>query len=115
MLSTIGIAVSGFYCCSKLKSVNFSFNSTGIGNFKKDAKEDGCCKTTHQYLKVNDTHVASNQVSFKEKHFSILHTGFPSFEAFTPRIQQQVVTNNINAPPLISGTPVYIFNCTYRI
>lgn len=115
MLSTVGIAVSQFYCCSKLKSINFSFSSTDYKTCKNDAKDDDCCKTTHQYLKVKDSHISPDTVSFPEKYFSILHTCFPVYEFIVPEKQEAVTANNINAPPLISGNPVYIFNCTYRI
>lgn len=115
MLSIVGIGVSQFYCCSKLKSVSFSFNSKEQSNCKNNTKDDGCCKTTHQYLKVNDSHFASNDVSLAEKYFSILHTEFLVFELIGPQIQQAVASNNINAPPLLSKNPIYIFNCTYRI
>lgn len=115
MLSTVGIAVSQFYCCNKLTSVSLSFNSKDQSNCKNDTHNDGCCKTTHQYLKIKDSHFASNDISLAEKYFSILHTAFPEFELIAPKIQQAVVSNNINAPPLLSSNPIYIFNCTYRI
>lgn len=115
MLSTAGIAVSQFYCCSKLKSVNFSLSSADYKTCKNDAKDDDCCKTTHQYLKVKDSHISINAVSFPEKYFAIIHTDFPVFELIAPEKQPAVSANNINAPPLISGNPIYIFNCTYRI
>ncbi|QEC69253.1 hypothetical protein FRZ67_18775 [Panacibacter ginsenosidivorans] len=115
MLSTVGIAVNQFYCCSKLKSVSFSLNSKEQNICKNETNSDGCCKTTHQYLKVKDSHFASDDVSLGEKYFSILHTDFPVFELTVPRIQQAVASNNINAPPLLSKNPIYIFNCTYRI
>ena len=115
MLSTAGIAISQFYCCSKLKEVNFSLTSTDYKTCKNDTKDDGCCKTTHQYAKVKDAHLSADDISFPEKYFSIIHTCFPVFELITPEKQQAVTANNINAPPFIPGNPIYIFNCTYRI
>lgn len=115
MLSTVGVAVSQFYCCSELKSVNFSLSNAEYKTCTNDTKDDGCCKTTHQYLKVKDSHVSADVVSFPEKYFSILHTGFPVYGFIAPEKQQAAAANNINAPPLLSGTPIYIFNCTYRI
>jgi hypothetical protein len=115
MLSTAGIAISQFYCCNKLKSVNFSLSNSDYKTCKNDTKNDGCCKTTHQYLKIKDSHVSADAISFPEKYFSILHTDFLLFEISAPEKQQAIATNNINAPPLISGNPIYLFNCTYRI
>ena len=115
MLSTVGIAVSQFYCCNKLTSVSLSFNSKDQSYCKNDANDAGCCKTTHQYLKIKDFHFASNDILLAEKYFSIVHTCFPVFELITPQIQLAVVSNNINAPPRLSPNPIYIFNCTYRI
>lgn len=115
MLSIVGVGVSQFYCCSKLKSVSLSLNSKDQSKCKKDTQDDGCCKETYQYLKVNDSHFASDDVSFAKKYFSILHTEFPVFELIAPQIQQTVASNNINTPPLLSKNPIYIFNCTYRI
>ena len=115
MLSVAGIAVSQFYCCNQLKSVSFSLSSADQNTSKNKIPDDGCCKTTHQYFKVTDSHFASHTVSLSERLFSALLTSFPSFQFVTPQIQQAAAANNINAPPLISGTPIYIFNCTYRI
>jgi len=115
MLTTIGVAISQFYCCNKLKSVSFSFSSKEQITSKNKTQNDGCCKTTHQYLKIKDSHFASNDICLTEKYVSIIHIGFPVIELIAPQIHQAVELNNINAPPGITKTPIYIFNCTYRI
>ncbi len=115
MLSIVGIAVSQFYCCSKLKSVNFSLNSSGDKNSEKEVSDDGCCKTTHQYLKIKDAHLYAETVSSPAKYFLLLHTGFPVLDLTALEKQQAVISNSIHAPPLIITTPVYILNKVFRI
>lgn len=112
MLSFVGMSVNQFYCCGKLSSESVSF----LGGKQKEANDaSDCCKTTHQYLKIKDAHISSDYISNPEKHFSFVHTIFSLFESTIPANQQTFVRNNINAPPLLSGSPIYIFNCTYRI
>ena len=115
MLSTFGIAVSEFYCCGKLKSISISFNDEKQKDCKKAADNGGCCKTTHQYFKIKDTHIVSDAVSLSAKFFSIIHTDFPSFEISNTANGKNIISYTINAPPIHPGTPVYIFNCIYRI
>ena len=115
MLSTVGVAVSQFYCCSKLKSVTFSLNGSENKTSKKEIKEDGCCKTTQQYLKIKDAHLFAEAVSSPAKIFFIVHTEFPVFDITTFEKQQAFISNSINAPPLIATIPVYILNRVFRI
>ena len=115
MLSTVGVAVSQFYCCSKLKSVAFSLNGSENNTSKKEIKEDGCCKTTQQYIKIKDVHLYADAVFSPAKHFLILHTGFPALDLIAFEKQQAVISNSINAPPLITTNPVYILNRVFRI
>ncbi len=114
-LSTLGMDVSRFYCCGKLKSETFSFFGENHKTCNKGSDDSGCCQTTHHYLKVNDTHIASQVVFSPEKFFSILHTDFPSVDLTAPKIPLSFLANNINAPPLLQGTLIYIFICIYRI
>ncbi len=114
MLSTVGVAISQFYCCSKLKSVTLSLNGSENKTSKKEVKEDGCCKTTHQYLKIKDVHLYAEAVSSPAKYFLILHTEFPVLDITAFEKQQALISNSINAPPLIT-TPVYILNRVFRI
>ena len=115
MLSTVGLAVSQFYCCGKFKSESISFVAEKQQNCQGDNEKPGCCQTTHHYLKISDNHFAS-QLDFSfEKFLSILHTDFPSVELAAPQMQLTIAANNIHAPPLLQGNPIYILNCTYRI
>ncbi|MEP6845904.1 MAG: hypothetical protein ABI861_07865, partial [Panacibacter sp.] len=107
--------VSQFYCCGKFKSESISFVTEKHQNCQGDNEKPGCCQTTHHYIKVSDNHFAA-QLDFSfEKVFTILHTDFPSFQLTAPQVQLGVGANNINAPPILPGNPIYIFNCTYRI
>lgn len=115
MLSIVGIAVSQFYCCSKLKSVTLSLNGSENKTSKKEVKEDGCCKTTHQYLKIKDVHLYAEAVSSPVKHFLIFHTAFPALDLTAFEKQQALISNSINAPPLITTTPAYVLNRVFRI
>ena len=115
MLSTVGLAVNKFYCCGKLKSISFSWQSNEKSRCKIAISDDDCCKNTHQYLKIIDVHAGSDVVSFSEKFFSTLHLDF-SFSKFnTTQTQLASTASNINSPPLLSATPIYIFICNYRI
>lgn len=112
MLSIAGMAVNQFYCCGKLSSESLSF----LGSKQKENNDaSGCCKTIHQYFKVKDAHISSDHITSPEKYFTLIQTTFAVFEINTPVRLQVVSANNINAPPLLAGNPIYIFNCTYRI
>jgi len=115
LLFTIGVAVNQFYCCSKLKSVSFFLSNNDQGTCKNETNNDECCKTKHHYLKVDDSHFASNAIFLAKKHCSILHVNFPIVEFNVPPIHQAFELYNINAPPGITKTPVYVFNCNFRI
>lgn len=112
MLSIAGIAISRFYCCGKLSSESISF----IGGKQKEASDAaGCCTTSEQYFKIKDAHIFADHIACPEKYFSFIQTTLPSFEIPTSEILQHATTGNINAPPLKTENPVYIFICTYRI
>ncbi|WP_158638424.1 HYC_CC_PP family protein [Panacibacter ginsenosidivorans] len=112
MLSIAGMAVNQFYCCGKLSSESLSF----LGSKQKENNDaSDCCKTTHQYFKIKDAHISSDHITSPEKYFTVIQTTFPLFEFTAPVILQAVSANNVNAPPLLAGNPIYIFNCTYRI
>lgn len=116
MLSVIGIGVSQFFCCGKLQQVNFSLRLEESKGCKKDAKDDGCCKTVHKFFKVADSHIYSDASVFFAKDFPILDRHFLSFNFTTPPIQQSLVSgNNINAPPRAFLQPIYVLNCSFRI
>ena len=78
-------------------------------------KKGGCCQTKFKTLKVKDTHIAADVINNPVKHFSEIIICNQSFETIAT-VQQHVVVNNPgHAPPLHQDTPLYIFNCTYRI
>ena len=110
-LSTMGVGFKEFYCCGKLKSVLVSIADTN----KQACTKEGCCKTKYQFLKLNNNHVASVDVSLPAKYFAVLHLYTPVFNSvlFTP---QSVQANDSHAPPLYGDDlPIYLSNCVFRI
>ena len=115
MLSTARLAVNKFYCCVKLKSISFSWQSNGKSRCKIAIPEDDCCKNTHTYSKIIDVHAGYDVVSFSKKFFSTSHFNFSFFKFYTTQTQLASTTSNINSLPLLSATLIYILNCNYRI
>lgn len=111
-LFSVGVSFKAFYCCGELKYISASFTDIGTS---KTGKDDGCCKTSYQYFKVKDTHLASGDFSLPEKNavdlplFSTLYqtTSFLSLDIH--------IINGSHAPPLYTGIPVYISNCVFLI
>lgn len=113
--SVLGIGVSQFYCCGKLKSINITFAEFSAKKCKMDVPMTGCCKTTFKSLKVKDTHIAADGITNEIKYFSCSQLLIGTFEPHVPIFITCNTTNNSNAPPLHHGVPVYIFNCLYLI
>lgn len=115
--ATFGIGVKSFYCCNKLKSTSFSFANASqkTCGMKMMKEKDDCCKTQFKYVKVKDSHVASDYINSPAKVFTDLHFAIPSFVAIVPENRQESIGYAGNAPPLHNGIPLYIFDCIYRI
>ena len=105
--SATGFAVKADYCCSNLKSVKLV-----LADGAKD--KGGCCKVQYHCFKVKDIHSAANVLLAPALHFTFLHTLNESFS--TNHLSAKGITElrNIHSPPLLQ-TPVYIFNCIFRI
>lgn len=112
---TLGIGISEFYCCGKLKSISISYVKDAKEKCNKGDDKSGCCKTKHHFFKVKDNHIAAGDISNPAKHFTGLHTFTPSVEVIVFANQQSFVANSSHAPPLQNGAPIYILNCVYRI
>ena len=112
--AVFGMSVKEYYCCGKLSSVSVSFNTAGKID---EPKKGGCCKTKFHVSKVKENHIASDAVAFNTKHFS--HTDFIipytiDICRFTGSLP--VKANAIHGPPLVyDSTPIYIYNCVFRI
>lgn len=82
---------------------------------KMKKEKDDCCKTQFKYVKVKDSHVASDYVNSPAKNFTDLSFTAPSFVSIIVVPQQKVVAYPANAPPLHNGIPLYVLDCVYRI
>lgn len=82
---------------------------------KMKTEKDDCCKTQFKYVKVKDSHVASDYINSPAKTFTDLCFTVPSFISIAFIPQLKVVAYPANAPPLHNGIPLYIFDCVYRI
>jgi hypothetical protein len=115
-LSTFGIGIREFYCCGKLKSVNFSFVQEATQKCAKGETDNGgCCKTQHKFFKVKDNHVVSYYEVNTTNHFLLLHNVIPEFK-FSIHFPEQTASNDrSHAPPPKSGVPVYLSNRVFLI
>ena len=113
--STFGVSLKKFYCCGKLESVTVVLNDTKEEKCGKGDSNDGCCKTTFQYLKVKDSQVPSAHIEVPLNFSTDLHILTSSLQS-SPLIANEIdVINGSHAPPINSGTPIYISNCVFRI
>ena len=110
-LSTVGVGFKEFYCCGKLKSKYITLTD----NNKADCTTEGCCKTKHQFLKLNDNHLASADIYLPAKHFVTLPFYQPAYNIIS-FAQQAAYTNGSNAPPLYDDDlALYLYNRVFRI
>jgi hypothetical protein len=114
--ASFGMSVKEYYCCGKLSSVSVSFNTAG--KIQKDAtKNGGCCKTKWHVSKVNEKHIASDALALSAKHFTAVDFVVPySIDICGFINTHPVKANAIHGPPLVyDATPIYIYNCVFRI
>jgi hypothetical protein len=110
-LSTMGVGLKEFYCCGKLKSKFITLT----GNSKTDCTAEGCCKTKHQFLKLNDNHLAGADIYLPAKHFIALPFYTPAYNLLS-FAQQTAHINGSHAPPVYDkDLPLYLSNCVFRI
>src|SRR5687767_558854 len=114
-LATFGVGISKFYCCSKLKSVSFSFAEFDKGDCKVNNINSNCCEEKTQHIKVKDAHKASVENNFSPKPFPLPDTNYTSTQNFFFKSQQVLITYNIHGPPVFNNKPIHILNCVYRI
>jgi hypothetical protein len=114
MLSCTGIAMNSFYCCGRLASLSFTFDSSDH-NSEKSGKKNNCCKHEKQSFKIKDSHSYSASQTIDHPHPVIVSaasnwTNEIAFILFQPKL-----ASSGNDPPDHPGVPIYTFNCTYRI
>jgi hypothetical protein len=115
-VSSFGIGIRAFYCCGKLKSIQFSFvqeakDKTANGENKKG----DCCKTTHHFFKVKDNHKAADNVYAIAKPVIQLHEPGSIFNAPLYFTGQVAVSYHSHAPPIPAGVPLYVSNRVFLI
>ena len=113
--ATFGIGVKSFYCCDKLKSVTVAFSAENKENCNNDNTKHSCCKIKFHFFKLTDNYVATGEIESPVNYFAAVHSLLPSLQILSFGPRQLAVSNHSNAPPLHGGTPLYIFNCLYRI
>jgi hypothetical protein len=114
--AAFGVGVSSFYCCGKLKSLQISF-AVGKSDKPHGGNEvgDNCCKTTHTFFKVRDSHMAGVNGVTMASPVTGLILPVPLFEATPPISPAVTAANRSHAPPLFSGGPIYLRNCVFLI
>jgi hypothetical protein len=115
-MATFGMSVKQLYCCGNLKSISIAINIADKEKSEKQAKDNGCCKTKYQSFKVKDNHIASGGIALTEKQFIHIFNYSPAFVSIVFSHPTSDSSNGIHGPPLLrDGTPLYIFNCVFRI
>lgn len=118
LVSFAGLAFNLHFCSGKLSTVAINAPVKVCKMCAKLAKEnieDGCCKTETVELKVEDDHHAGLQLSLLKAIPEFL---LPKWVAIIPTIdltEPTLLSYAIDVPPDISGIPLHVFNCTYRI
>lgn len=111
-LATMGFSLKQFYCCGSLKTVSLSLS----GGAKSHSGKNGCCKTTYQFFKVNQNHIAADQINSPANHSFLIDFFFTSAteEMFLPS-RELYIANKSHAPPRYNGVQCYLSNCVFRI
>jgi len=109
LLSCVGIGVNRFYCCGKLASVKITYATTDHSD------KDNCCKNDIKSFKVKDTHVNTTVFALSDLSPVILPT-LSNWNAIVPvKEKTAAIGYQSHAPPGSAATPIYTFNCAYRI
>jgi len=111
----MGFTIKEFYCCGDLKSVSVVIADDTKGECNKGNEKRGCCDNKFDFFKVKDNHFVGDKITIPAKYFTDLVLFTPSYQSFKFNPQTVNVANRSNAPPLHSGTPIYIYNCVFRI
>jgi len=123
LFSSLGVSAKSMYCMGVLRQTTISYSvtttTTTVTHTKAQCKMaqrmKNCCKTKKQLLKVKDQHVYSGAVELFAKLFPVLFN-LPQYdEPVSAEVISQQQSYYTHAPPPISGTPVYVLNCNFRI
>jgi hypothetical protein len=113
-LSVIGLAVNKFYCCGKLESVSFVANPAHI-KAEKETKNTGCCKNEKTTFQVKESHFASDKVVVNTNFIQLVPVSLVSNFCFDSILVTEFSSLFIEGPPRYQRTPIYLFNCIFRI
>jgi hypothetical protein len=112
----LGISISEFYCCGKLKTVHVNIGNEGAVKCNKDDSKTGCCQTNQEFFKVKDSHLTVSEIHAPARNFSEIDEVISFFELNTVfETSNGQVSDRIHAPPPDLLRPLYILNCVYRI
>ena len=111
-LATMGFSLKQFYCCGNLKTVSLSLSGGG----KINPGKNGCCKTTYQFFKVNQNHIAADQINSPANHsFPVDFFLISSPEEMFLPCKELYIADKSHAPPLYNGVSRCLSICVFRI
>jgi len=114
-LATVGVGLRQFYCCGELRSTTLALIQKASLQCSEGAEKGGCCANKFQFLKVKDKHIQSDEISSPVKQATQPDTYFISSPDLSFPGPSIVIAFRSHAPPVITGLPVYIYNCVFRI
>ena len=113
LTSSTGATINIHYCMGKKYAAEL-FNHDRCSKCEMQNKKAGCCKTEHQFFKVNDNHLMAEEISSPSVLFTFIYSFNTAFKIYAC-LSTQLIINSVHAPPLYNGISAYISNCIYRI
>lgn len=114
LFSAIGVTVTSSYCCGSLESTSLSIGENYGGHPRSLPDANNCCKTTKQTFKVKDQHLASGTLFHFVKSAPFVSSSITERNDCVAEVEECPVFNS-HAPPKWQSTPIYTWNCTYRV
>jgi len=111
-----GASVDLHYCMGKLIGLDFDYSSKKqCGNCNMPVKDTkGCCNNKQVQAKIDtDQQVTQNNISLNNDFTATTH----EYSLLNNILYNSttIVHPLIHGPPLISYTPLYLFDCSFRI
>ncbi len=117
LTASSGAIVNLHYCMDKLISGDFSEKQKGMcsncGMHKKEQK--GCCRDEYKILQIDKDQKATES---SYQFFKIFSDATAVVFAELPLTYPSalIIENpTVNSPPPLSGIPIFILNCNFRI
>ena len=116
LVTVSGFALNLHYCFNRLSSVKIDAPANAcVKVVESSSNKMKCCKDSHINIKVKDAHQGGSS-SFWGKFYPV---GLPlavltdlSFKLRSPSL---LTLSYRGPPPLWTGTPIFLRNCTFRI